>query len=221
MSSRPAVCKKDNSSYKALTQRWTKQRSLRTWWENSSPEDKVVWYNKQQSLATGTKRRFEEVGYSEQTKHSVEDLERDFDMMRPWWWFLSRGLKEGKTLPEIEEEWRDITENNKDQCIFRRGQWLVPIWESVMKAKDEKTVASHQTTRAAEVMTSEQLTQLQAGGAQILSQFANTILPVPQTYVEAPVTNATLPDQPFLAQAQDVMAQQMHREASLLTCRGT
>ena len=36
MSSRPGCCKFDAASYKSLTSRWQKQRTLKTWWETQT-----------------------------------------------------------------------------------------------------------------------------------------------------------------------------------------
>jgi hypothetical protein len=67
MSARANVCNRDNSTYKSIAFRWSKQTDLKTWYDKISDEQRAAWYLKQQQLPKGSKRNFEQIACSEST----------------------------------------------------------------------------------------------------------------------------------------------------------
>ena len=64
------ICVLDVKSYKCLSDHWKTNPQLRQWWTAKSKEAQAVWYQKQHSLAPGTKRTFDEVSHEESTTNT-------------------------------------------------------------------------------------------------------------------------------------------------------
>ena len=143
-------------------------------------DDQVAWYVKQQQVPSGAKRKFDEITYTEASTHSVDEVENSMDTWRPWRWFRRWGLVDGKTLVELEAEWKELTEGPDSQARWERDQWVVPEWDGIVGGVERRTGQSQQVTRAAAVTSSEQLATLQVQGQSLLNQFQTSILPAPQ-----------------------------------------
>ena len=89
-------CIRDVASYKSLTERWGKLRSLRTWWTNIAEDAQTDWYRRQQALKPGSKRSFDEVNYTEQVENKVGAQRRSSDHFQPWWLYKQSGLSAGE-----------------------------------------------------------------------------------------------------------------------------
>ena len=50
---KPGQCARDTLSYKSISDRWAKNRQLRVWFQNMSPQEQIDWYRKQQGVAAG------------------------------------------------------------------------------------------------------------------------------------------------------------------------
>jgi hypothetical protein len=213
--SRPNTCHKDNCSYKALAQRWSKNRQLKAWWETLSDDLKVAWYQKQQALPQGTKRSFDEIIYEETTITDQSTNEKDLDALVPWSVFLRNKTVEGMQKHDIELEWTRLTTSPDTEAVFRRGQWLVPEWQGLLRENETRHTQRTNAIRRAHVSTSEQLASLQTGGSSLLQQYKDSYSPPQQQYAQAPVSDASVSDQPVSASPNDIMMQQIHREVVL------
>jgi hypothetical protein len=216
MSARANVCSRDNSSYKSISSRWSKQRELKTWYDNMSDEQRAAWYLKQQQLPTGSKRNFEQIQYSESTSRQEVHVDDDKDQFISWTMYKRWGLLENKTLPMLEEEWAAKTTGPSTEAVWKRNQWCIPEFHGFSRGMESRDVQEQATFRGANVSTSEQLQVLQQGGRALLDQFRNSFrgaqAPMPS---DMPLTDASVGDQPVTPAPADLMSQQIHREATV------
>ena len=84
---------------------------------------RIDWCRKQQTLALGSKRKFDEVEYSEDGKKSVGQENCEQDHFTPWWLFLQDGLRVGKTATDVEASWQNEVDKPVSQAINVRGEW--------------------------------------------------------------------------------------------------
>ena len=217
MSAKTNVCILDNASYAALSKKWGKNRSLKVWWDKLPPVEQVDWYNKQQQVPAGTKRKFDEITYRECSTNSVDNVDNEMDHFKTWTQFLRDGINEGKNLLTLEKEWADLTEGPHTEAIWVRNQWLVPEFNGVMRGRETRNGQRQDIERSVAVASSEQLTTLVAQGQALLNQYSNSIAPAMQQTPAQPTTNASVGDQPTTTTPTDIMLQQAHREASLVS----
>lgn len=71
--SKPGNCKKDILSYKSLCDRWSRNRSLKVWWDALPDHETHLWYRKQHALATSVKRKFE-ITYADESRKNAHDV---------------------------------------------------------------------------------------------------------------------------------------------------
>lgn len=175
------------------------------------------WYMKHQKNQ-GEKRKFDHLEYKESNVDEVKDQARDEDHYLPWTMFKRYGLLEGKSVPELENEWKELVESPTHACIFRRGQWLVAEWTGVKRVKIDEHTQRMESSRSVTVSSPEQLSALQQGGTILRDQFGSRIQPAAQVIPRQPVVNASEADQPLTAPAADLVSQQINREAYIFQC---
>jgi len=136
-------CKKDIANYRSLTNKWTRDRRLRTWWGNLKPEAQTLWFQKWQQMPQGSKRRFDECFGEELTReqeycdeHAVDD------------WLHLRAYKAFRRQEnpfmqladqDLEEEFSDLVKNNQSHCRWDRNQWHVPIYRGITRGVGGRT----------------------------------------------------------------------------------
>ena len=176
------------------------------------------WYVKNQALH-GQKRNFDNIEYKDQSRKVVSHDEAEVDEFIPWTTFKREGIAEGRSVPELENDWKELTEGPATEAIWRRNQWLVPRFAGVRRAKVRKTEQVSEMARCANVESSEELAQLQRGAESLLEQFDQSVQPARSVLpADMPVTNASIADQPVTSAPSDVISQQIHREASWEAC---
>ena len=99
--SRKDECIRDGASYKSIADRWAKQRTLKTWFDNQSPEERIAWYRKQQDTAKGDKRKFENVDYEDKTSRTAYERQQTEEMMIPCSEFELPLLIKGYQTPRL------------------------------------------------------------------------------------------------------------------------
>ena len=213
--SRSGWCRMDSASYKALATRWAKDRSLKTWFQAMTPEQQANWYCRRQTFSSNDgKRRFDDVKYSDVAEDVEGTGEEDQDWFQTWSVFLRNCLIEGKTAQQAESLWTSMIDDPRVECIHRRGQWLVPEWQGVKRAKLSQNLNRSSSSRNATAATPEQLHSLQANGRMLLDQFKEGVLPAPNIVPTQPMTTAQQSDQPVCRAPANVIGAQITREAS-------
>ena len=205
-------CKRDTASYKSLTERWSKDRRLRTWWNGLSPAETVEWYRKQHSISSGSKRKFDTVSVVETAVTSVSNDTREQDHWQPYWVFEKDGMAVGRTKAELETEWRNLVESPESEAQWVRGQWLVPRFTGVFKDKLQSDASVQAVSRAKTVESAEQLEETVAQGSKILQAYAESIQGPKQIYGAQPAVDTSIAEQPVTAAPVPVLKHSIARE---------
>ncbi len=213
-------CTKDSTNYNALQARWSKNPQLRSWWNSLSEEEQCSWFNKWQGVSA--KRRFDDMSYFESTARSQEMIDDEFDSFVTWSTFKRDGIAEGRTVAMLERDWQDIIDSNRAECLFRRGEFLVPRFDGVQRRKRFRTSQLQEAKRGATVGTDSQLNQLWESGKQVLDRFATTcVAPLMPSPPQAPLVQSSAIDQPSHPSTPDLMFQCIEREVIEELGRGT
>ena len=207
-------CQRDTASYKSLAERWAKNRGLRVWWNSLTATQIVEWYRKQQSLPAGTKRRFDNVTYSEATSQSVGSEDRDRVWYQPYSIYEEENMKKGRTALQCQGDWKDLVESPMTEATYddESGEWLVPKWLGIMKDKVRSNLSSSSTTRDKNVQSVDDLHNLQAGGAKLLTDYFATLHHPKMERSAAPAVETTTSEQPSTPGPVNTAAAAMSRE---------
>lgn len=117
------------SEYKYLSDRWRTNKSLKTWYQEMTKEQRHQWYQQRKKSKQGCKRRsFDDIGYSEQHVQETAEEEQDVDNDIPWSTFQRNRLVEGKSTEDIATEWKCALQDPSILKRKHRGQWLVHEW---------------------------------------------------------------------------------------------
>jgi hypothetical protein len=154
---RYGCCTRCHNNYKALVHRWSSCRKLKTWWTGLSKEQQVSWYVKQQEVPAGAKRKFETLMYSEHDVNNSYRLNEDVDRFIPWHVFKREGLASGREERLLEKEFQDMVDDPTVECIHRRGQWLVPFYEGVLRKSGQQHGTQSSAHRQVTVESGEHL----------------------------------------------------------------
>ena len=122
-------CILDKRSHSALQTRWQKNAKLRTWWLSLSPDAQATYYLKWQSLST--KDRFKAMLYCETVALSMEDIGDEIDDHIPLDTYCIRHLAKFPGTPHstMEADFLAIVSACRSECLYRRDQWLIPVFE--------------------------------------------------------------------------------------------
>ena len=77
------------------------------------------WFGKWQRMTP--KERFEAILYVEKTSYAAEDIEDELERFKRWTTYKNEGLAAGLNLKDIEKDWQDVTDTNRDECMYRMG----------------------------------------------------------------------------------------------------
>ena len=180
--------------------------------------EQEAWYVKQLTNPKGSKRKFDEITYQEASVREVFAIERGEDHLHTWTVFKRNGLIDGFALGDLERQWQELTEGPNTEAIWRRNQWLIPVWDGIRRGRELRDGQRSEATRGTSVGSSEELANLQAGGGALLDQFAASIRPAVQVTPQQPATAASVADQPAYVAPSDIISQQIHREAMFPPC---
>lgn len=220
MSTRKNECKKDAASYKAITERWAKNKTLKSWFQGLSDVDRVDWFRRQHTLSSGSKRRFDEVSYTETSHKSTGQDDTERDHYQPYSEFLAAGLLRNESIATIEEAWKDIVEAPGCDALFVRGQWCVPKFVGVFRDKVSSIRQNQDIKRQKFIHDSDELTSLFASGSALLQNNLDNIKGAKtKELVQAPTVDCTVADKPVTAPVPNLVLTGSLREViQLLIC---
>ena len=210
------ICAKDVLSYKSLSERWTRSRGLKLWWDTRDEPGQQAWYREQHQVRRGTKRKMD-VEYSDKTASVAYDLEESCDMWIPYDVYEREELpKQQKSEIELRAAFRNIVESCQSHCKFRRGEWCIPRWDGIANRQGSGTMQESSSSRVAtNIDSSDELRQLQRAGRNLVEQFHSQLEGIRGANshpAEAPTCNATPQDMPVATAPQDVIANVVNRE---------
>lgn len=215
-------CEKDNKSYNSLVSRWQTNKRLRQWWNSLSKVERQGWFRKWQSLEA--KRRFDFITFVEETCAAQELLEDEIDRFVTFEMWRRNEIIGGQELEWSEEQlvdkWKGIVESMRYECIFRRGQWLIPQFEGIERRSRKRLTLAQTASRVANVSDPEQMMSLWQGGVKALEEFAHSA-PVTATYQAdagpAIASDARPEDMPQSPAPQNMMLEAIARQAIQLS----
>ena len=172
--SKKGHCNKDVASFKSLSDRWQKQRCLRNWWTGMDKDGQCEWYHKQQEVAKGTKRKFDDVIFQESSKKVAQDVEKELDTCIPWWMFKNEQLSIGNSVDDAATNWQQAIDEAGSEAIWRRGQWLLPRFSGVTLAKEKIQTNEREVIKQNFVGDSDELKDLVSKSDKSLDAFFNS-----------------------------------------------
>lgn len=215
-------CEKDNKPYNSFVSRWQANKRLRQWWNSLSKVERQGWFRKWQSLEA--KRRFDFITFVEETCAAQELLEDEIDRFVTFEMWRRNEIIGGQELEWSEEQlvdkWKGIVESMRYECIFRRGQWLIPQFEGIERRSRKRLTLAQTASRVANVSDPEQMMSLWQGGVKALQEFAHSA-PVTATYQAdagpAIASDARPEDMPQSPAPQNMMLEAIARQAIQLS----
>ena len=210
------VCQLDNTSYKGLATKWGKQRCLKTMWDTWDETQQATWFRTQQGLEAGSKRKYDDLLFSEVGKNIVDDLEQEQDMYVPWPKFRDAQLMMGVSLPDAEKKWVELVDDPATGAIWRRQQWCIPEFAGIMKAKEVRHSQGFESRRTATVSSADQFQDLHRSAASLLNTFSDSIHRPTQRQSSAPPVLRQILEQATRPEVPDLVANVIQREARVM-----
>lgn len=208
-------CEKDNRTYNALVTRWARNPKLKKWWTSLSPVEQQKWFVTWQQH--DPKRRFELLQYIESTIVAQELIEDDVDRFVPFSvWRRDRLLESPDMNDELlSNEWRGLIDSMRHECLFRRGQWLMPRYEGLERRSRTKISQQQQLMRSADLSDPDSITALWQSGQSTLNRFREQMPAVqaPPSHFPDPVVSAAPHDMPQAPEVPNLMFEAIKREA--------
>ena len=170
-------CIYDRRSYASLQARWAKNVKLRNWWNSLSPETQTTYYLKWQSL--NAKDRYRAITYCEEVAMSIEDIEDETDNHIPLDTYVQNFSAKypGTPFATMEANFVAIVNSCRSECLYRRDQWLIPVFEGVKRIKRRRHAETITASREAELQDPRQVDAFWAGGKDRLERLATNMAP--------------------------------------------
>ena len=67
----------------------------------------------------------------EKTTYAAEDIVDELERLKTWAIFKNEGLAAGLKMQELEKDWQDVIDTDRDECLLRWGQWPMPVFVGV------------------------------------------------------------------------------------------
>ena len=159
----------------------------------------------------------------EKHEMSIEDLEDELEKFQTWKMFLRANPR--KSEHDLKAEWTKIIEENRSECLFRRGEWLVPEFQGIERRIRKRQAESQVVERVAHIKDQATLDSFLASGKQRLDmakvEISPAVIDLTDYHVCAPVINSRPMDMPMRASSSGVFLESMGREvSSFLFCSG-
>ena len=209
-------CRKDVSSYQSLQSRWQKNQKLKRWWQNMSTDEKRSWYLKWQLLSP--QARFSSITYQETVIESMEDIEDDVENYSTYAMWRRDNMTVGEEETSLRARFMEIVDQNRSECLYRRGQWLIPEYMGVQRRIRRRVAEESRVTRTADIDNANHLAELQASGRARLEQFrasiSEAVTPGLTPENTAPEITSRPSDQPTHGATTSVLGLAIGREVS-------
>ena len=111
---------------------------------------------------------------------------------------------EGKPIPELETEFSDMVNDPDVECIYKRGQWLVPVFAGVERRRRSSNSVATISQRKAAITGQEMYDNLERSGDQLLTKFRESMS---ETKTRAPTEVPPSPTSRSASRASTTSAQ--------------
>ena len=164
------------------------------------------------------KERYQAITYCETLAVAVETLEDEIEAFQTKdQYSIDRSiLNPSVSSATLEDDFMEIVNACRDECLYRRGQWLIPKFAGVTRTKRRRTTEQIECTRTANIQNQAQLDSYVASGMERLARL-NESIPVSVMSAVAPMPLAQVRpcDQPKRPNNPGVLLQSISREARL------
>ena len=126
---------------------------------------------------------------------------------------MAKYLALGWKIEDIRNKFKREVESHSPNAIFERGEWLVAVFEGIMKESEESTIQRGIERRSKAITDAEDLRDMRVRQADWHSQINNGRAVVPSIgSTGAPAIDIAVMDKPVLNQPEPVGASLMMRE---------
>ena len=167
-----------------------------------------MWYRKQHALQPGANRKFEHLKYTDSSADSRFRQTGEVDMWQTFEDFETGKLLRGWASPDILAAFKDIVEKHNSECLYVRGEWLIPKFMGVQRLQGSNVSQTSTSSRCANIERITQLRILQDSGQRLLEQAAQGFVAprgLESSSGEGPTIVASVNDQPRSATLVDVV----------------
>jgi len=187
---------------------------LKEWWKNMKLAEKTEWWRRWQKL--NAKGRSDVMAFIEKGIVAQELLQDEIDAFITFdKWCDGKGTN--FTEAQLLERWVSEIESCKSECLFLRGQWLLPRFEGVERRNRTRHSQEISMYRQVNIHSAEQMTQLWQAGQQALERFKGSIRP-PTSAAPLrvdPAVHARLEDMPTVTRPKDALFDSISREVTM------
>ena len=179
----------------------------------------MAWFRKWGGMTS--KQRFDAISYIETTVKAFEAIEDELDHFMTFAVWEEKKQAARWSDERILKEWTAIVESQRDECLWRRNQWLIPRFEGVHRIKRQRTSQEIMASRHASITDSSQIGKLWSAGEASLQQFGASIQATVAngTHVEGPSLHVRAGDQPVQLPTRDVIFGDVEREVVITEAR--
>ena len=135
-----------------------------------------------------SRQRFATISFIEKTVKAFEAIEDELDHFMTF--AVWEDKKQAARWPDerILSGWTKIVESQRDECLRRRNQWLIPRFEGVHRIKRQRASQEIVASRHASMTDPSQIGKLWSAGEASLQQFGASIQATVATgtHVEGP-----------------------------------
>jgi hypothetical protein len=169
------ICNACNSIKTSMHYKTAADPKLKAWWKNLKGEEEAAFFRRQKAArARGKTRDWDFEQYEEFTRQEIGRETRARTCLIPRWkWICTqRALKTHCSLEELEVEWRALLANPSTGAEKHQGEWLVPVFEGLLRDDVVAEYAGGTATRGARIDTAEAMEGHLKLGRALLEQQA-------------------------------------------------
>jgi len=165
-------CTDCHSNTKRMSDRCSKNPSLKSWWKSLDKEGKKEWFKKNKAAATGNvgtykKRKFEMPTYIETEANGCRSIDDDVDGWLPFEEYAIRKSALGMTVKEIEAQWaKDLADPTKQSRRHSSGVMLMHCFKGMETRRGQFQEQRQDASRQALLQDAKQLEELEAPAAK-------------------------------------------------------
>jgi hypothetical protein len=184
--------------------------------------EQAAEYQKAQKVTVGERRNFDTCVFEEKGVDKIFDKTGEVDMCIPFWKYKQNMLTLDPKAEhaQIRRDFDAIVSDPDQDAIFRRGQWLVPSFEGVMRMTGTAREETVSTKRQQTIKNADDLQEFKGSGMAAIATSLQQVqsrgklgLRLP----DEPEPDVTPVDAPRHATLDNVVIDRCRKEAWWLT----
>lgn len=164
-------CRPCKSEYKYLTDKWSKNKQLKTWYQGKTADQKMQYFrDRKRAMKSGARRTFDIFNFQESQIQQTKDEEVDLEKFLPWTIYRRGRLMDGLSEAEIVAEWEVAIVDPAVPTRIVRGKVCIPEFQGVEARSSKATITESRATRQTSVRSVGELASLKAAAESTHSQ---------------------------------------------------